>query len=218
MSRESKRCLILGTGGHCRALLSIAQEPHNRVFSIEGILETGPARGKESILGVDVTGSTDELENFFARGIECLLLAIGDNSRRRHFYNAAKRIGFAIPNVIAQGSYIAPSACLGDGNLVCHRVHIGPMARIGNGNILNTGSILEHESTVGNFCHLAPSSVMSGRSHLGNSVFLGVNAMVIDKINVCDDVTIGAGAVVVKDISVPGGTFVGVPAKELMKK
>lgn len=215
MNMENKGCLILGAGGHCRAVLSIIQEPGNRVYSIEGILDTGSVRGNESILGVNVIGSADDLEDFFGRGTKCLFLAIGDNAYRRHYYQKAKKIGYALPNIFAHGSYIAPTASLGDGNLVCHRVHVGPMSRVGNGNILNTGSILEHESTIGDFCHLGPSSVVSGRSHLGNSVFLGVSATVIDKINVCDDVTIGAGAVVVKDISIPNKTYVGVPAKNL---
>lgn len=218
MSAKRKRCLVLGAGGHCRALTSIVQEPDNRCYSVVGILDAEPVKGKESILGVDVIGSADDLEDCFNRGIRFLFLAIGDNARRLYYYQAAKRIGYELPNVFAQGAYIAPSASMGDSNLICHRAHLGPMSRIGSGNILNTGSILEHESTIGDFCHLAPSSVVSGRSHLGSQVFLGVNATVIDKINVCNSVTIGAGAVVVTDIAVPDGTFVGVPAKELVKR
>ena len=208
-------CLVLGTGGHCRSLLSILQEKSDRQYQIQGLVDTQQVMCDESILGVKVIGSVNDLGVYFADGIKVLFLAIGDNRQRAFYYELAKNIGFELPNLVAEDAYIAQTAILGDGNLICHYAHLGPMANIGNGNILNTGSILEHESTIGDFCHLAPSSVISGRSHLGNSVFLGVNATIIDKINVCDEVTIGAGGVVVKDIIGPAGIYVGVPARRV---
>lgn len=210
-----KKCIILGAGGHCRALLSILQEQHREEYIIHGIVDTQPVTGDESILGVRVIGSVNDLGNYFNCGVKFLFLAIGDNTQRAEYYSKAKTIGFALPNLIANGAYIAPSAVMGDGNLLCHRTHLGPMSRIGNANILNTGSILEHESTLGDFCHLAPTAVISGRTHLKNLVFLGVNATVIDKVNVCSNVMIGAGAVVVKDIIEEDATYVGVPAKKV---
>jgi sugar O-acyltransferase (sialic acid O-acetyltransferase NeuD family) len=212
---SKNRCLVLGAGGHCRALLSILLETAD--YEIEGIIDTKPIVREEYILGVKIIGTVENLGTYFTQGINNLFLALGDNTERSNFYYIAKKIGFTLPNLIAPGAYIAPSAILGDGNLVCHRTHMGPESRIGSGNILNTGSILEHESSAGNFCHLAPSSVVSGRSHLGNLVFLGVNGTVIDKINICDNVTIGAGAVVVKDITIPDGVYVGIPALRMNK-
>jgi sugar O-acyltransferase (sialic acid O-acetyltransferase NeuD family) len=212
-----KKCLVLGAGGHCRALLSILQEKCNYEYQLQGIVDTQPVSGDESILGVKIIGSVNDLSSYFSTGIIALFLAIGDNHQRALFYNKAKKIGFELPNLIAGDAHITPTALLGDGNLVCHGTHMGPMSRIGNGNILNTGSILEHESTIADFCHIAPSAVISGRSHLGSFVFLGVNATVIDKITVCDNVTIGAGAVVVQDLNCQNATYVGVPARKLKK-
>lgn len=212
-----KKCLVLGAGGHCRSLLSILLEKCNCEYQLQGIVDTQPVNGDELILGIKIIGSVIDLERYFNNGITALFLAIGDNRQRSQYYEKAKNIGFELPNLIADDVYIAQSALLGDGNLICHRTHLGPMSRIGNANILNTGSILEHESTIGDFCHLAPSAVISGRSHLGNFVFLGVNATVIDKITVCANVTIGAGAVVVEDISGEDATYVGIPAHKLKK-
>jgi sugar O-acyltransferase (sialic acid O-acetyltransferase NeuD family) len=215
MIRHGKKGIILGAGGHCRILLSILLEPANRDYFIEGILDTQQVTANESILDVKIIGTVDKLGDFFNEGIKVLFLALGDNQQRARYYQLAKTIGYELPNLVADGAYIAPTATIGEGNLLCHRSHMGPMSRIGNANILNTGSILEHESTIGDFCHLAPSAVVSGRSHIGNNVFLGVNSTVIDKINICDKVTVGAGAVVVKDITGPEETYVGVPAKRL---
>jgi sugar O-acyltransferase (sialic acid O-acetyltransferase NeuD family) len=215
MHQAIKRCLILGTGGHCRSLLSIVQETLDVQYCVEGIIDTQPFREGELILGVPVIGSTDDLQSYFKEGISNLFIALGDNSQRKHFYDLVKQIGFNLPNIVAADAYVSASSVMGDANLVCHRVHVGPMARIGNGNILNSSAILEHESSVGDFCHLAPASTVSGRSHIGNLVFLGVNATVIDKISVCDGVVVGAGAVVVKDISCQDTTYVGVPARKV---
>lgn len=209
-----KKCLVVGAGGHCRALLSILQEQGD-AYDIVGIVDLQPLRGKETILGVEVVGTIADLPRFKESGVTALFLALGDNAERARHYHLAKELGFELPNLIAPGAYLAASATIGDANLICHRCHLGPVSRIGNGNILNTGSVLEHESTVDDFCHLAPLSVISGRSHLGSQVFLGVNGTVIDKVKVCDRVIIGAGSVVVKDITGEDATYVGVPARSL---
>ena len=209
-----KKCLILGSGGHCRSLLSILQEKTND-YRIAGIVDTQAVTVEEIILGVRVIGAVDELSFYRSKGITSLFLAIGDNKKRAQYYNQAEDIGFELPNLIADTAHIEQSAMMGQGNLVCQHAHLGPMSRIGNGNIINTGAILEHESTVGDFSHLAPSSVISGRSRLGNFVFLGVNATVLDKITICNSVMIGGGAVITRSISEAESTYVGVPARKV---
>jgi len=140
-----KKCLVLGAGGHCRSLLSILLEKCNCEYQLQGIVDTQPVNGDESILGIKVVGSVNDLASYFNNGATALFLAIGDNRLRGQYYKKAKEIGFELPNLIAGDAYIAQTALLGDCNLICHRTHLGPMSRIGNANILNTGSILEHE-------------------------------------------------------------------------
>lgn len=218
VSSESgaERALILGAGGHCRAVIGVLASCAGPVrYRVEGVVDTDPPRKGEQIMGVPVLGGMDDLPGLLEQGIRSLFIAIGDNARRAECFRQVREIGFSLPTVIAANAWVDPAASYGEGNLICHRAHLGPLSSIGDGNIINTGAILEHESSLGSFCHMAPASVVSGRTRLGDHVFLGVNATVIDRVTLGSRLMIGAGAVVTRDISEDGGTYVGVPARRL---
>jgi UDP-3-O-[3-hydroxymyristoyl] glucosamine N-acyltransferase len=61
-----------------------------------------------------------------------------------------------------------------------------------------------------------PGSVVSGNCNIGDCVYLGSNSSVREKISICDNTIIGLSSGVVKNIETTG-TYVGVPAKKIIK-
>ena len=220
MNRKGReRCLVAGTGGHARVVLSVLFENVNKAtYVAEGLIDLSDVRRDEHILGVPVIGSIDDLDTYFASGIRTLFLAIGDNNMRMKFYKIGKGIGYQLPSLVSEFAYISPSASMGAGNVVCAHAYLGPDSSIGENNLINTGSILEHESSLQSHCHMSPGSIVCGRSHIDELVMLGASATVIDSMNVAAGTHIGAGGVVVESISRPSGLYVGAPARRVSKK
>lgn len=206
-----RQALILGTGGHCRVLLSLlaARGEHEML----GIVDLGELRAGEFIMGVPVIGKTTCLEAFRKHQDLDVFLAIGDNTLRQTWWQTAGDLGFSLPSLVSPHAIIDPHARLGKANVVCARAFIGPEAVLGDNNLINTAAIVEHEVRIGSHCHLAPSSTVSGRSLIGDGCIVGAGATVIDFIEVAARISIGAGATVVCSIIEPGGIYVGTPAK-----
>lgn len=198
----SNKISVIGAGGHARAvinlLLDLSIKPS--AFFDDNILEN------ESILGVEGKALSTLLEQ------DELVLAIGDNTKRKIFYNShSSRVSKA---KIHPQAYIGHSVEIGKGTCVFPNASLHALAVVGVNCIINTGAIVEHESTIGNHSHIAVGAMVCGRVSIGESCFVGAGAVVKDQISLCNNVCIGAGAVVVKNIIEPG-VYVGNPAKLL---
>ncbi|MFN4975479.1 MAG: acetyltransferase [Bacteroidota bacterium] len=88
---------------------------------------------------------------------------------------------------------------------------------LGDHALLNRGNQIGHDTNIGDFFSAMPGAIVSGNVTIGNRCFIGNNASINEKLVICDDVIIGSNAAVVKNLSRPG-TYVGVPAKKLMKR
>ena len=209
-----RQALIVGTGGHCRVLLSLlaARGEHEVI----GIVDLAEPRAGEVVMGIPVICSSTGLEAFRGRTDLDVFLAIGDNALRRTWWEKSNELGLALPNLVSPHAIVDRRARLGGSNVVCARVFIGPEAILGDNNLINTAAVVEHEVKVGSHCHLAPSSTVAGRCQIGDGCFVGAGATVIDSVDVASGITIGAGGTVIRSITEPGGVYVGTPAKRLV--
>jgi UDP-perosamine 4-acetyltransferase len=214
MSSKKRPCLLIGSGGHARVVLSILKEESNKIHDVIGILDLQTPKKNEKYLDASVIDNVDAMEQFCGT-VPDIFLSIGDNAIRKKYFELGKSLGFIFPNLISEKAFISPEVILGQGNLICHNAYIGCGASVGDNNILNTSSILEHESCIGNHCHLAPASVICGRSRIDDQVFVGAAATIVDYIKIISNTVIGAGAVVVKDIETPFMVHMGVPAEQI---
>jgi UDP-N-acetylbacillosamine N-acetyltransferase len=210
-----RQAVILGTGGHCRVVLSVLKDVGSH--HILDILELAELRPSETILDYPVNSTVSSLSSFCTQPFVDIFLAIGDNSLRREWWQKVNELNLPLPNLISPYAMVDSFAELGKGNLICAKAFVGPECKVGDNNIINTGAILEHESELGSHCHLSSSSTVAGRSCIYDDCFIGAGAIVIDNIKVASKTTLGAGAVLVKDIDQSGSIYVGVPAKKLVK-
>jgi len=209
-----RHAIILGSGGHCRTILSILNDL--KTYQFFDIVEiNGPPSG-ETILNIPITANISIFQSIEAKDSIDVFLAIGDNDLRKYWWGKLKELNFSMPNLISPRAIVDPYAKLGEANVVCATAFIGPECRIGFNNLINTGAILEHEVRVGNHCHIGPSSTIAGRSHIKDQCFIGVGASIINHISIASNTTLGAGSVLIKRIEKSNGTYVGVPAKRII--
>ena len=205
-SSASKGLYILGFGGHARSVADVAMLAGWNDF----VFVDNNAQPNEQFHSFKVLSALPAVVDLDWK----VFPAAGDNHRRREQVAAAQ---MELATVISPQATIGVGAVISDATLVCHGVHIGPDARIGCGIILNTHSVIEHEVEIGNFTHISVNATIAGRTRVGSDVMVGAGAVLIDSVTVCDDVIIGAGAVVTSDITEPG-TYVGIPARRIVKK
>lgn len=207
------RSIVLGTGGHCRAVLSIILND-NLSEEIQ-IVELNSLKEGENILGHYVTSeissfdfqSFDKSTNFY--------FAIGDNSVRHLWWEKLNKMGLSTPNLISSRAFVDGSANLGNGNVVCPNVFIGPESSIGDNNIINTAAVIEHEVSIGSNCHIAPSSTIAGRCAIKDFCFIGAGSTIIHNLTIASNTTLGAGSTLISSIADCFGTHVGSPAKRV---
>jgi sugar O-acyltransferase (sialic acid O-acetyltransferase NeuD family) len=190
--------LILGAGGHGRAVCEAAQDAG---FAPRGFLD---ARAPlPPMLGLPVLG--DEA----AHDGGPLLIALGQNRLR---LEAAARLGCALPALLHPSAVRARSAELAEGAVVMPRVVLGALARIGRLALVNTGAIIEHDVVLEEGAHVAPGAVLCGGVRVGARAMVGAGAVVAPNLVIGADAVVGAGAAVLADVA-SGAVVTGVPAR-----
>lgn len=202
----SNKVAILGSGGHARSLIELAESCH---LDIAAVYDQSfcPDRN-EKVGGYLLAGSLDQIP----ANVQ-LLLALGDNLKREEMYHRFSANLHRL-NVKHQTAYVAADTVLGEANQLFGHVFVNAQVHIGDNNIINTGAIIEHESRVGSHNHISVGAILCGRVAIGDHCMIGAGSVVIDNITVCDHVTVGANSTVTQSIDQPG-VYVGSPARRV---
>lgn len=195
------RVLILGAGGHGRAVCEAAQDTG---FEVAGFLD-GRAPLPD-VLGLPVLGTEA------AHDGGPLLIALGDNAAR---LAAADRLGAPLPVLLHPSAVRARSAGIAEGAVVMPRAVLGAQARVGRLALVNTGAIVEHDVELGEGAHVAPGAVLCGGVRIGRGALVGAGAVVAPNIEVGEGAVIGAGASVTGNVDA-FSRVAGVPARILL--
>lgn len=163
-----KRLLIIGAGGHGRAVAEAVQMA--AAWQIAGFIDDGdpprPPFGEVPLLG-----KLSLLEQ--GRSLaDAVIVAIGNNQARERLLARAAKFGFEIVSICHPMSYVAPSAGLGAGCAVMAGAVVGTEAVIGQGVIVNCGGVVDHHCHIGDFGHVGTNAAMAGGSALGRSAWM----------------------------------------------
>lgn len=203
---------IVGAGGHGRVVLDIVNAAKSHVPV--AFADSNRALHGRRVDGLPVVCASDDFETLKQRGIEGVVIAIGDNGTRRSFADAAQRAGLALIGAIHPSAQIASTARLGQNVVVAAGVVVSAHCQIGDSVILNTGCIVDHESMIGTAAHICPGVRLAGHVTVEAGAFVGIGATVIQGIRIGFDAIVGAGAVVIRDVD-PMSTVLGVPAQAI---
>jgi sugar O-acyltransferase (sialic acid O-acetyltransferase NeuD family) len=184
---------IFGAGGHARVIASLLDRP---------------------VTFIDRDG-----EEAFLRDVEKarksdIYVGVGENAARRKLYNRLKTLGISLATCVAPTAFIARSASLGAGCVVCPGAVVMTGAILGENVILNTKSSVDHDCQVGDHTQITVGVTLPGGVHIGESAFFGVASATFPRIVIGDNVVVRGGSLVIEDV--PDNVVVGGnPAKIL---
>ena len=163
-----EKVLIVGAGGFgrsvCDALMSSCG------YVVVGFVDD---RGREigAVLGHAVLGRIAELGSLREHAT-WLVVAIGDNARRREVYMTARSFGFELATVVHPRALVSSYSKIGAGAMVMAGALIGPEASVGEGAIVNSAAVVDHHAIVGEFAHLGVGACMGGGSVLAAGAWM----------------------------------------------
>lgn len=202
---------LCGAGNSEGVRLALAINQEEARWGRIALLDDDPSKHGTSLLGVDIVGPFDLLEEVDPAEAEVANLVARTTSGRA---KARKKIlEFGVPFA----SLISPDvnslgASLPEDIIVYQNATIGPEVSIGEGSVVFMGGVVGHESQLGPCCAVAANAVINARVTMGKGVYVGPNATVIYEVTIGPWATIGAGSAVIQDVPA-GSTVVGVPGE-----
>jgi sugar O-acyltransferase (sialic acid O-acetyltransferase NeuD family) len=200
-----RRVLVLGAGGHARAVAEVARAAG---WAVAGFTDRVPDPARPDVLGVD-----DDVPRLVRRRkLDGVLIGVGNTAlgRRAELFGAFRSL--VAPALAHPRASVARSASLEAGTVLFAGVVVGAGAVIGANVVLYSGAIVEHDCRVGAHAYVSPGAVLAGGVTVDEGAFLGAGAVVIPGVRIGAGAVVAAGAVVVADV--PARTTVlGVPAR-----
>ncbi|HTA28610.1 MAG TPA: acetyltransferase [Bacteroidia bacterium] len=208
-----KKTLIIGAraDGHAKVVLEILKA--GKTYDVVGFIDDDTSKLGSEIKGLKVIGNTDELPAFKKTlGVECAIVAIGNNPLRRKLSEKISASGLELINAIHPTACFDEDVEIGKGCYIGQGVIVVTGTKIGNSVNIHTGATIDHDNTIEDGANLGPGVHTAGRVKIGRDAFIGTGAIIIPDGSVGEGAIIGAGAVVLKHIPA-NVTAVGVPAR-----
>jgi len=199
--------IIIGTGGFAIELAGLLLDLN---IKVHGFIGPKPLRKlPEKWLGDDEV--IEKISSKFR-----FLIAIGNPEIRSNLAQKLKQ------KKLQQKTFVHPKSCISSkssialGSIIYPNVTIHKGVVLGDNVLVNSNATIGHETTVDEFSNIGPGASIGGCCKIGREVYIGIGASIIENIVISDQTLIGAGAVVIFDTK-SKGTYVGVPAKKIVK-
>ena len=200
-----EQLVIIGAGGYAKSVLDSIDYYNYRVKGFLDEFSTIDEHLGYPVLwhSLDDVQKADKLFYF---------IAIGNNERRKKWYDRLVARKLRLINVVDRSAIISPEATIGNGCFFGKMAIVNSKAVIGNDCIINTRALVEHGCTVHNHVNLSTNAVINGDVVIGEGSFIGSSSVTIGQRTIGEWSTVGAGAVVTKDVG-NNVTVAGVPAR-----
>ena len=201
---------IVGAGGFGLEVLAYAQEAHAQGWPYRaiGFIEDALPIGSEVDDGIAVEGGTDDASVMSG----AVVIAVGDADTRALLEAKVVAHGGRLVTLVHPTAYVARSALIDAGSVVCPFAMVGARAVVGRNVAVNVYASVGHEASVGDHSVLSPYAAILGRARLGPRCYAATHATVMPGVDVGGQSKISVGSAVMRDAPA-GSMLVGNPAK-----
>jgi sugar O-acyltransferase (sialic acid O-acetyltransferase NeuD family) len=203
------RVAIAGAGGMGREALAWLRDARPDVDPIAFFVADAAERPTGADVALEIATAVEELVDL---GVGSVVLAIGDNVRRRTVAQQIEEAGLVDLAVVHPTAFLGPGVSVAPGGLVAPGVILTRDIAVGRGTVVNYGARAGHDCALGDYVFIAPGAVLTGAVVVGAGAFVGAGAVVLPSVRIGTAACVGAGAVVTADVP-PGVTVIGVPAR-----
>lgn len=195
----SRKVIIIGGGGHAKALTEILKQQNVDIFAI-----SSPKIDKNAVLfdGLEHLLNDRDIYQFRPKEIRLVngIGSIPGNSLRAEIFKKFRKDGYEFLTVKSSSSIVSDYCRIGMGVQIMPGAMINVDAVIGDNTIVNTGALVEHDCILGESNHIAPGAVLCGGSITEANVHVGAGASVIQGVTIGECSVVGAGASVVRNL------------------
>ncbi|MCE5202490.1 MAG: acetyltransferase [Synergistaceae bacterium] len=206
MSRDS--VYMIGAGDHAKVVMTTLEACKIRCA---GIYDDDENLWGKELWCVPILGPTSDMPD---EPGNMAVIAIGSNRVRREISKKFSNICW--PVIVHPLTDVHSSVRLGYGTIVFAGTIIQADTTVGNHSIVNASVLIDHDCTIGDYCHILPRACIADGVSVGDGSFIGMGAVVIPHTHISTNVTVGAGSTVIRDLD-PDGTFVGTPARRILR-
>ena len=209
-SDVTMKIIVYGAGGHARVVLDVIEK--SGAYTIAGLLDDSAELAGDVRSGYRVLGGSALFRGLIEEGVQGMIVALGDNLRRRVVFDAARVAGFEMVTAIHPSALLGSRVKIGVGSVLVAGVVVNVDAEIGDNVIVNTSASVDHDCRIGAHAHLSPGVRLAGRVTVGEFTHIGIGAVVLPNRIIGKHCIVGAGSVVRADV--PDGMVVaGNPAR-----
>jgi sugar O-acyltransferase (sialic acid O-acetyltransferase NeuD family) len=205
-----KKIAIVGAGGFAREALTLIADC-GAGADVVGFFESDSVWTARTVASLDVMPLSQigpDLQ---------VVIAVGDpRSRQALAEGLAKETVF--PVFVHPSAVVSQSVELGDGTLVCAGSILTCDIVVGRHVHFNLVTTVGHDCRIGDFVTTAPAVNISGKCTIGRGAYFGTNSCVREGLEIAEFVAVGMGGVVVSKLLQPGGTYIGNPARLMVRK
>lgn len=202
--------IIIGAGGYAKSVLD-SVDYYN--YKIEGFVDEFSEKKEHlgyPIIAHNLSEIKDREKYFY-------FIAIGNNLKRKAWFDRLKEDNLRLINVVDRSAIISPQAKIGTGCFFGKLSVVNSGAVIHSDCIINTRALIEHGCEVMQHVNVSTNAVINGDVKVGAGSFLGSCSITIGQLAIGEWSTVGAGAVVIRNVD-SGITVAGVPAKEISRR
>lgn len=181
----ARRLLILGAGGHARAVADVAGECG---WTVVGFTDRPGGAARPDVLGDD----TQVAELICSGKADAAVVGVGNTAlgRRVELFENLRKADAVIPSLVHPRAIVSRSCAIGDGAVVFAGVVLGAGVKVGENAVLYSNAVAEHDCHIAAHAYLSPGVILCGGVTVEPLAFIGAGAVVLP------GVTIGTRAMV----------------------
>lgn len=196
-----KHLIIIGARGWGREVYAAAigtKAYRDGEYAIKGFLDSktdaldGLKGDYPPIICAPETYTIQEDDVFF--------VAMGDPYWRKHYAKMMENKGAKFMSIICAGSYVNPTAAVGDGSFIAVWSCISANVTLGKHTMVHSFSTVGHDVKIGNYSSVEAYSFLGGYAEIGEESVMHVRSTLIAHKKIGNNVSVGANSVVMRNV------------------